>query len=98
VIEDFREALSEPPPVPMLFYCWHDFQERTLCFSLVSPSHGRLPFGCTVVETDDLMLIAARVVMLDWLHPAYFTPADDDEPEALEEKPFFLPVFVTRLP
>jgi hypothetical protein len=105
VIEDFRETLAEPPPTPMLFYCWHDFQARQLRFSLVSTSHGRLPFGCTVVETDDLMLITTRVVILDWLNPAYFWPLSDEERAELKEKeeedddkPFYLPVFVTPLP
>jgi hypothetical protein len=105
VIEEFREALSEPPPVPMLFYCWHDFQERTICFSLVSPSHGRLPFGCIPVETDDLMLITTRVVILDWLNPCYIWPMTDEELAELRKKeeegddePYYLPVFVTRLP
>ncbi len=97
VIEECRPALSEPPPHPMLFYCWHDFQDRTLNFSLVSASHGRLPFGCAIVETDDLLLVTTRIVMLDWLHPAYFTPAEPDEDET-NEQPYILPVFVARLP
>jgi hypothetical protein len=102
VIENCREVLAEPPPDPMFFYCWHDFVDRTLNFSLVSTSHGRLPFGSIIVETDDLLLITTRVVMLDWLHPAYYTPADpekdEEDGEKDEEKPFILPVFVTRLP
>jgi hypothetical protein len=98
VIEDCRAVLSEPPPAPMLFYCWHDFQDRTLNFSLVSASHGRLPFGCLTIETDDLLLITTRIVMLDWLHPAYFTPGDLNEEQDDDEEPYILPVFVTRLP
>ncbi len=34
----------------MKFYCWHDQQAGQLRVSLVSSSHGRLPFGAETVE------------------------------------------------
>lgn len=106
VIEDCRTVLAEDPPHSMLFYCWHDFQVRTLNFSLVSTSHGRLPFGCIVIETDDLRLVTDRIVMLDWIKGKDYIQdwvCEDFEEgqvyeEEEEEEPYILPVFVTRLP
>ncbi|KAB8061279.1 hypothetical protein GCN74_05645 [Janthinobacterium sp. FT14W] len=81
----------------MLFYCWHDAQCRQLRFSLVSRSHGRLPFRCEVRETQDLALIAERVVNGDWRNEDFMqAPSEDgDEPE---QAPFILPVFVVPVP
>ena len=81
----------------MLFYCWHDAQCRQLRYSLVSRSHGRLPFRCELRETQDLALIADRVVNGDWRNEHYMqAPSDDgDEQEAV---PFVLPVFVVPVP
>ncbi|MGK5003726.1 hypothetical protein [Janthinobacterium sp. LB2P70] len=81
----------------MLFYCWHDAQCRQLRFSLVSRSHGRLPFRRALRETQDLALIADLVVNGDWRNEHYMqTPSDDgDEQEAA---PFVLPVFVVPVP
>ena len=108
VAKDCREVLGEEPSHSMLFYCWHDFQDRTLNFSLVSASHGRLPFGCTVIETGDLRLVTDRIVMLDWIKGDHYIEwecenvevgegggAKDEEDE---QEPYILPVFVTRLP
>jgi len=81
----------------MLFYCWHDAPCRQLRFSLVSRSHGRLPFRCELRETQDLALIAERVVNGDWRNEHYMQapPEDGDEQEAA---PFVLPVFVAPVP
>ena len=81
----------------MLFYCWHEAQCRQLRFSLVSRSHGRLPFRCELRETQDLALIAERVVNGDWRNEHYMqAPSDDgDEQEAAS---FVLPVFVVAVP
>lgn len=40
-------------PKSVVFYCWHDEQASQLRFSLVSKSHGRLPFGCRVKEVSN---------------------------------------------
>ena len=81
----------------MLFYCWHDAQCRQLRFSLVSRSHGRLPFRCEVRETQDLTLIADRVVYGDWRNEHYIQ-APSEEGDAQEPEPFILPVFVVPVP
>ncbi|SDG68322.1 hypothetical protein [Janthinobacterium sp. YR213] len=81
----------------MLFYCWHDAQCRQLRFSLVSRSHGRLPFRCEVRETQDLSLIADRVVNGDWRNEDYMQ-APSEEGDEQEQAPFILPVFVTPVP
>ena len=104
VAEDCREVLSQEPAHSMVFYCWHDFQDRTLNFSLVSASHGRLPFGCTVLETDDLRLVTDRIVMLDWIKEDDYIEwvcedvEGDEDMEGGKEEPYILPVFATRLP
>ncbi|MNQ78681.1 hypothetical protein D3C85_936020 [compost metagenome] len=81
----------------MLFYCWHDAQCRQLRFSLVSRSHGRLPFRCELRETQDLAQIAERAVNGDWRNEHYMqAPSEDgDEQEAAS---FVLPVFVVSVP
>lgn len=81
----------------MLFYCWHDAQCRQLRFSLVSRSHGRLPFRCALRETQDLSLIAERVVNGDWRNEHYMQAPSEDG-DAQEPEPFILPVFVARVP
>ncbi|HEU4818667.1 hypothetical protein [Janthinobacterium sp.] len=81
----------------MLLYCWHDAQCRQLRFSLVSRSHGRLPFRCALRETQDLALIAERVVNGDWRNED-FMQAPSEEGDELEPAPFVLPVFVARVP
>jgi len=94
VIAARRSALAGED---MLFYCWHDAQCRQLRFSLVSRSHGRLPFRCELRETQDLSLIAERVVNGDWRNEdSMQAPSEDgDEQEPL---PFILPVFVVAVP
>ena len=81
----------------MLFYCWHDAQCRQLRFSLVSRSHGRLPFRCALQETQDLALIADRVVNGDWRNED-FMQAPSEEGDEQEAAPFVLTVFVAPLP
>ena len=81
----------------MLFYCWHDAQCRQLRYSLVSRSHGRLPFRCALRETQDLALIAEQVVNGDWRNENYMQ-APSEEGDAQEQVPFVLPVFVVAVP
>ena len=81
----------------MLFYCWHDAQCRQLRYSLVSRSHGRLPFRCALRETQDLALIADRVVNGDWRNENYLQDAPE-QGDKQEPAPFILPVFVVAVP
>ena len=81
----------------MLLYCWHDAQCRQLRFSLVSRSHGRLPFRCELRETQDLTLIADRVVNGDWRNEDVMQ-APSEEGDEQEPAPSYLPVFVTPVP
>lgn len=46
----------------LLFYCWHDKMAGQLQFSLVSVSHGSLPFGYPVETIHDL-----RIIITSWL-------------------------------
>ncbi|OEZ72924.1 hypothetical protein JAB5_09830 [Janthinobacterium sp. HH103] len=94
VIAARRSALAGED---MLFYCWHDAQCRQLRFSLVSRSHGRLPFRCELRETQDLALIAERVVNGDWRNED-FMQAPSEDGDAQEPAPFVLPVFVAPVP
>ena len=41
----------------MLLYCWHDAQAGQLRLSLVSVTHGRLPFGCPVEPVEELSAV-----------------------------------------
>lgn len=85
-----QQQLTAQPP--MLFYCWHDAQARQLRFSLVSATHGRLPFGCATNPAATLAAIAERVVHGDWYNPQWGAlGADDTEPDSA------LPVFVALL-
>ena len=81
----------------MLLYCWHDAQCRQLRFSLVSRSHGRLPFRCALRETQDVSLIAERAVNGDWRNEQYMQ-APSEEGDEEEAAPFILPVFVVAVP
>ena len=45
---------------PVVFYCWCDEQDSQLCFSLVSVSHNRIPFGAIVKETDDFAQVVKQ--------------------------------------
>jgi len=81
----------------MLFYCWHDAQCRQLRFSLVSRSHGRLPFRREVRETRELAPIVDRVVNGDWRNEHFMQEASE-EGDAQESLPFILPVFVVPVP
>ena len=62
VAEGRRSWLSSRRAGPMVLYWWHDAQAGQLRFSLVSASHGRLPFGCEVVPAASLAEVAS-----DWL-------------------------------
>lgn len=94
VIAARRSALAGEE---MLLYCWHDAQCRQLRFSLVSRSHGRLPFRCALRETQDLSLIADRVVNGDWRNEHYMQ-APSEQGDEQEIAPFVLPVFVVPVP
>jgi len=84
----------------MIFYCWHDFQVRQLRFSLVSKSHGRLPFGCETKQTTDLSSVIEQIVHGDWLNEQYFQKCcklEECECHLKPEPPFVLLVFVACL-
>lgn len=81
--------------VPMLFYCWHEAQTRQLRFSLVSSTHGRLPFGCAIEPGAELASIAADIVNKDWLNAEWGQAGPDD---ICEEPALSLAVFVAHLP
>ena len=57
-----RAWLTASGAGPLTMYWWHDVQAGQLRFSLVSASHGRLPFGCAVTAAPCLVVVAA-----DWL-------------------------------
>ncbi len=77
---------------PMCFYVWHDVQARQLRFSLVSASHGFLPFRCEWQQAP-LIQVLESVVQGDWMNSDLLT-APDSAAEACAPA-FVLPVFVT---
>lgn len=93
IIRSRRAALSDNALAEMNFYCWHDHQARQLRFSLVSSSHGGLPFACEVREVD-LAGIVASVVQDDWLNPNW---GEEDGTRAEAHPPDGLKVFVLKL-
>src|ERR1700722_4768606 len=54
VIEARRASLSATGMRPMVMYWCHDAMAGHLCFSLVSASHGILPFGCELEPANEL--------------------------------------------
>ncbi|PHV29159.1 hypothetical protein CSQ93_03465 [Janthinobacterium sp. BJB426] len=103
IVEFIRELIAARSSAlageDMLFYCWHDAQCRQLRFSLVSRSHGRLPFRCELRETQDLALIADHVVNGDWRNENYMqAPSEEGDEQEQEQVPFVLPVFVVPVP
>jgi hypothetical protein len=80
----------------MLMYCWHDEQAGQLRLSLVSASHGRLPFGCEVAPVEDLGAVVRSFLGspylggIDWseLRPSAADEVADDSP------PYVLPVWI----
>lgn len=88
-------------PGSMLFYCWHDDMAGQLRFSLVSGSHGFLPFGCTVEVIHDL-----RRIIDSWLASPQnqgilwheLQPVDAPEIVGKEPVNYTLQVWVMPLP
>jgi hypothetical protein len=93
VIRSRHAVLSDGALPAMTFYCWHDHQARQLRFSLVSSSHGRLPFACEVKEVE-LRRVVGSVVQDDWLNPDWGRETDAS-PAA--RSPSGLQVFALKL-
>ncbi|UXI70279.1 hypothetical protein [Tahibacter amnicola] len=79
----------------MWFYCWHDGQARQLRMSLISRSHGRLPFARSITMTDDASEIARHAVEEDWRDAADHDAAPDID---IETPDLPLRVFVADVP
>ncbi len=85
---------------PMLLYCWHDEQAGQLRLSLVSASHGRLPFGCEVAPVKDLVAVVQTFLgspylgCIPWseLHPLAAGEVSSEPP------PYVLPVWIAPVP
>ncbi len=84
----------------MRFYCWHDDQAAQLRLSLVSTSHGRLPFGGKIVETDYLNEVLLSFLLSpyhDGVPMSELREVGSDENE-LNEKPISLRVWSAEIP
>jgi hypothetical protein len=81
------KQLSDLPlgPHATAFYCWFDEQACQLRFSLVSASHGQLPFGATVKLVEDLCHLADRFVRSDYHDGIPWSEISDCSDE--DEKP-----------
>lgn len=82
VLEARRAWLCARNANSMLCYWWHDDQAGQLRFSLVSTSHGRLPFGCSVAAAPNL-----QSIVQPWLastHP-HLVPWSELQPTSNEE-------------
>lgn len=66
IIRYRQDSLRSVASGKLLFYCWHDAMARQLRFSLVSISHGRLPFGCKLKKTSDVLDVVDMAVERDW--------------------------------
>lgn len=84
----------------MTLYWWHDEQAGQLRFSLVSASHGRLPFECEVVLATSL-----HEITVSWLASSHLRGISWDELRALgpdemppDPPPTVLPVWSRLLP
>lgn len=98
LIDARRQWLLRHRSSPMTFYCWHDPVARQLRLSLVSSSHGHLPFGCTLDTSHSLQSIARHVVAADWLNDMYFSTENLDGKNAAEESAYICNVSVVQLP
>lgn len=100
-VGDARRAwLASRRTAPMVLYWWHDEQAGHLRFSLVSESHGRLPFGCEIAPASTLAEIATS-----WLSSTslFGIPWNEFKPVARDEVPpepptLVLPVWTCHLP
>ncbi|MEX1094860.1 MAG: hypothetical protein WED34_02365 [Planctomycetales bacterium] len=68
VAEARRAWLSAHAAGPMILYWWHDEQSAQLQFSLVSASHGWLPFGCEIVPAASFREVASGWLGSPYLH------------------------------
>jgi hypothetical protein len=91
IIRSRRADPSDNAAPEMDFYCWHDHQARQLRFSLVSSSHGCLPFACAIKEVGLLGIVDS--VVHDWLNPSW----GEEDDSAGTGLPVDLPVFVLKL-
>lgn len=87
---------------PMVLYWWHDAQAGQLRFSLVSASHGRLPFGCVVIPAASLQVIAGAWLKSPGLDGIPWSelgaPPPDEAGHDDAPPPLNLPVWSLRLP
>ncbi|MBC7819184.1 MAG: hypothetical protein IAG10_20020 [Planctomycetaceae bacterium] len=95
-----RVWLSAREVDPMVLYWWHDELAGQLRFSLVSASHGRLPFRCPVVSARTFREIASEWLGSQHLHGiplAELAPLVPVEsvPEPVQ---LALPVWTVRVP
>jgi hypothetical protein len=85
---------------PMLLYCWNDQQAGQLRLSLVSASHGRLPFGCEVVPVEDLGAVVRSFLGSPHLGGIPWSELRPLTTNEVASKPFphVLPVWIARVP
>lgn len=85
---------------PTVLYWWHDEQAGQLRFSLVSASHGRLPFGCAVAPPASLHEIAVSWLKSSNLHGISWGELRALSPDEIPPDPpsTVLPVWSQLLP
>lgn len=75
VCQHYAAVLSRSTDAaPMVLYGWHDAQVRQLRFSLVSSSHGRLPFSCRYRITNEVEPLLEQILLGDWHNPTWPQP------------------------
>ena len=96
-----RQLMRMPSGHFMTFYCWHDEQASQLRFSLVSASHGGLPFGAHLEECRELGLIVGLFLVAphhNGIPLSEFGPLQEGvETEAIAVTPTPLKVWAKRL-
>lgn len=81
IIEARRKWLTVKGAEAMWIYWWHDEMVGQLRFSLVSTTHGRLPFGSRVIATPRLSEIIAA-----WLNSRCLEGIPWEEPQGIDDE------------
>lgn len=97
-----RQILERFGGRPMAFYCWVDEMLGELRLSIVSASHGRLPFGKPPEIVEDLAEIA-RAYLACAYHDGipmgeFRTVTQEDIDAYVEPAPYIVRVWASMLP
>jgi hypothetical protein len=84
VVASRREWLTARRAPSMVMYWWHDEQAGQLRFSLVSTTHGRLPFQANIAVVAEFEEIAKAWLSSPYLDGIPWTDLQEVVPEEVE--------------